>query len=129
MLKSILIYAITFLITAYVFFTIQSNYIETKNEILSYNLVEVYQFFVLSSLIICVAFKVTSALPQIKEQLGFIYLALIVVKIVLFSILFYDPVFTEVSSNFQKVTLLIPMGIFLVIEVFFVAKILNEKTI
>ena len=49
-------------------------------------------------------------------------------KLVLFSILFYKHLFLEGSLPLSaKISLLIPMFVFLLSEAFFVTKILNKK--
>ena len=65
-------------------------------------------------------FNFLSSIEKILEQLGFIYLGAIVLKIVFFSIVFYNPIFTSEGLTIaERISLLIPMVIFLITEVCF----------
>jgi len=79
-------------------------------------------------LVICSLFKIGSVINKIKEQLGFIYLGTIIFKITVFAVVFYQSIFAIDLTNAQRIALIIPMAIFLFIEVFFVAKILNKTS-
>ena len=69
-----------------------------------------------------------SNVNKIFDQLGFIYLATIVLKLVLFCIIFYNPIFTKDDLDMiARVSLFIPMVVFLLTEAVFVAKILMKK--
>ncbi len=93
-----------------------------------FSLKKVYLFHFGFSLLICVNFTFFSTVDKIFQQLGFIYLGAIFLKIVVFSITFYNPIFSEENLTFSsRVSLFIPMIIFLLTEAIFVAKILNKK--
>ncbi|APY08511.1 hypothetical protein BWZ20_09450 [Winogradskyella sp. J14-2] len=128
MVKSIVTYVLVFIITGVSAYLLHNNFIEEKNIFLPFSLKKVYLFFVLFSLLICFLFKVGSVINKIKEQLGFIYLGTIIFKITVFTAVFYESVFTINLTNPQRIALIIPMAIFLFIEVFFVAKILNKTS-
>jgi hypothetical protein len=71
---------------------------------------------------------VLSNVDKIFEQLGFIYLGTIVLKLLVFCITFYKSIFTEESLSFTaRLSLLIPMVLFLLTEAFFVTKILKKN--
>jgi hypothetical protein len=104
-------------------FILKSSEIE-----IPFSLEKVYLFHVGFSLLICINFSVFSTVDKIFEQLGFIYLVSIFLKLIFFTIFFYNPIFTSETLSFSsKVSLCIPMIIFLLTEAFFVAKILNKK--
>lgn len=94
----------------------------------AFSLKKVYLFHLGFSLLICINFTIFSTVDKIFQQLGFIYLVAIFLKIVVFSIIFYNPIFSKENLDFaSKISLFIPMIIFLLTEAFFVAKILNKK--
>ncbi|WP_445748146.1 DUF6168 family protein [Polaribacter sp.] len=94
----------------------------------AFSLKKVYLFHLGFSLLICINFTIFSTVDKIFQQLGFIYLVTIFLKIVVFSIIFYNPIFSKENLDFaSKISLFIPMIIFLLTEAFFVAKILNKK--
>lgn len=93
-----------------------------------FSLKKVYLFHLGFSLLICINFTIFSTVDKIFQQLGFIYLISIFLKIVVFSIIFYNPIFSKENLDFpSRISLFIPMIIFLLTEAFFVAKILNKK--
>lgn len=94
----------------------------------AFSLKKVYLFHLGFSLLICINFSFFSTIDKIFQQLGFIYLVAIFLKIVVFSIIFYNPIFNKENLDFaSRISLFIPMIIFLLTEAFFVAKILNKK--
>ena len=94
----------------------------------AFSLKKVYLFHLGFSLLICINFIIFSTVDKIFQQLGFIYLVAIFLKIVVFCIIFYNPIFNKENLDFaSRISLFIPMIIFLLTEAFFVAKILNKK--
>ena len=128
MLKNLITYILTFAVVGVSTYLLHNNFVEVKNISLPFSLKKVYLFFVLFSLLICSLFKIGSVINKIKEQLGFIYLGTIIFKITVFVVVFYKSVFAVDLTNAQRIALIIPMAIFLFIEVFFVAKVLNKTS-
>lgn len=128
MVKNLIIYIIVFCFVGLLAYFFHNNFIQEKNIFLPFSLKKVYLFFVLFSLGICCLFKIGSVINKINEQLGFIYLGTIILKIVVFAAVFYKSVFTVDLTTAQRIALIVPMAIFLIIEVFFVAKILNKTS-
>ena len=128
MAKNLITYILVFASVGVLSYLLHNNFIEEKNISLPFSLKKVYLFFVFFSLVICSLFKIGSVINKIKEQLGFIYLGTIIFKIIVFAVIFYKSVFEVDLSNAQRIALIIPMAIFLFIEVFFVAKILNKTS-
>ena len=127
MIKNILLYTVVFFFLFIVFFSIHSFYIENQNVILPFSLKGIYVFHFGFSLLVCSNFLFLSFFQKFSEQLGFIYLVTIVLKLLLFCILFYKPLFTEANLSFvARVSLFIPMLIFLFTEAVFIAKILKK---
>lgn len=93
-----------------------------------FSLKKVYLFHFGFSWLICAHFTFFSTVDKIFPQLGFIYLISIFLKIVIFCIVFYNPLFTSENLPFSsRVSLFIPMILFLLTEAFFIAKILKKK--
>ncbi len=128
MVKNLITYILIFTIVGVSTYLLHNNFIEESNISLPFSLKKVYLFFVLFSFVICFLFKVGSVINKIKEQLGFIYLGTIIFKITVFAAIFYKSIFAIDLTNAQRIALIIPMAIFLFIEVFFVAKILNKTS-
>lgn len=128
MAKNLVTYILVFASVGVLSYLLHNNFIEEKNIFLPFSLKKVYLFFVLFSLVICSLFKIGSVINKIKEQLGFIYLGTIIFKITVFAVIFYQSIFAIDLASAQRIALIIPMAIFLFIEVFFVAKILNKTS-
>ena len=127
MIKSIFIYAFVFFLLFYISFFLHENYLEKQAIILPFSLKKIYLFHLGFSLLICTNFLLFSNVEKISEQLGFIYLATIVLKLILFCLIFYKPIFTEENLSFiSRLSLFIPMIIFLLTEAIFIAKILKK---
>jgi hypothetical protein len=93
-----------------------------------YSLYKLYFFHAGFSILICVNLEVLAAFNKIVAQLGYLYLGALLLKIVLFSAVFYQFIIHGENESFiSKISLLIPTFIFLLTEVFFVVKILNRK--
>lgn len=128
MIKKIFLYCIIFFSIFFISFFLHENIITKDAIILPFSLLKVYTFHLGFSLLICINFLVFSTVDKIFPQLGFIYLATIFLKIVLFSAFFYTSIFTgENLSQIARLSLFIPMIIFLLTEAIFVSKILNKK--
>lgn len=128
MIKQVLRFSLVLFGLFFVSFWFHQNYIEKEGFLLPFDLEKVYLFHLGFSLLICVNFQLLSAVNKIFEQLGFIYLVTIVLKIVLFGIIFYSSIFkTENLTDVARISLLIPTLLFLLTEAIFVIQILNKN--
>lgn len=128
MLREILVYMLAFGMLFFLGDFIHNYYIESQEIALGFSLRNMYAFHAFFSLQLCIIFALLSTNEKIGPQLGFIYLASFILKIIAFCAVFYDPVFTvEKLTKTQQVSLIIPMVTFLILEVYFVIKILNKN--
>ncbi|MBU2995944.1 hypothetical protein KO500_05845 [Cellulophaga baltica] len=124
MLKSILQYIIVFTI---LFIVGKYTHFFILNNDITFPLGEVYLYHYVFSLCICCLFTYLVHEDILKEQLGLIYLATLFLKIIFFTILFKSTMFGDTPIAQQdRVSMLVPMGIFLFTEVFFISKILRR---
>lgn len=129
MIKTLLTYLIVF--TA---LFLSANYLhqyilEVNEVVLRFELKEVYVFFGVISFVLCLIFSFLQLVEKLKNQLGFIYLSTLVLKIFLFAVLFKNSVIDLPNlTKTESLSLLIPIFIFLIAEVYFIAKILQQKT-
>jgi len=130
MIKTIFLYSFIFFTLFFVSFSFHNHFLEENQVLLPFSLKKVYLFHLGFSMLICINFKLLSSVNKIADQLGFIYLGTFLLKLVLFSIIFYQSIFTEEElSKISRISLLIPALIFLLTEAIFVAKILNKRDI
>lgn len=94
-----------------------------------FDLKSIYLFHSVGSLIIVIAAEILFTTSQsLKEQLGFIYLGTTAFKVLLFFIFFSNILFLSHSvSKSEKLSLMIPLAIFMSFEVIMVVKILNRS--
>lgn len=94
-----------------------------------FSLWNIYLFQAVATFLLCASFKVISEKSEkYKDQLGFLYLAAMVAKVGIFSLLFSDILFsTLVLSRMDSLSLLIPIFLFLFLEVVIIVKILNQN--
>ena len=90
---------------------------------------QIYLFQCLATLALCASFEVIAQKSKkYKDQLGFLYLGAMVLKIALFSIFFSSILFSSlVLSRTDSLSLLIPIFLFLFLEVVIIMKILNRN--
>ena len=127
MIKRILIYlSVIALVFVVVFFTHQ-YVLEYKQLVLSYSLLNVYLFNAIVSIIIYGCIELVA--EKLPSQAGFAFLACVFLKIGFFVVLFQTTVFPEVKLEmFQRLSLMIPFFLFIIIEAVAIAKLLNSKT-
>lgn len=87
-----------------------------------------YTFHFCFSLVLLTIFQVLARFNKLFEQLGFMYMALLVVKIVIFAGLFYPQLLGDnLLPRFYRASLLIPVIVFLPLEVIFISKLMQGK--
>lgn len=129
MIRPLFRYTLSFALLFIVVYYIQGLIIDELKLILNYDPVYTNLFFCLASLVINIHFLFLSKIESIRPQLGFIFLPTLFIKGGLFYIVFKSSISNlENYSIAERLNLLIPFLIFLALEVFFIAKILNKKT-
>ena len=128
MIKQLLLPVGSFLALYLIGFWIHDNYLTLAHINLPFSLEKSYLFhFVFSSLLI-IHFEFLSRVRSVKALLGIICLVIVVLKIVLFAIVFTSVVIDQETLTLNtKYALLLPALIFLLFEVVFVSKILLGK--
>lgn len=128
MIRSIIAYAAIFFCIFIISFSLHEYLLEERQIILPFSLKKVYLFHLGFSLIICTNFVAISRVEKIFDQLGYIYLGTIFLKLIIFIATFYKSIITGETLPFiTRISLLIPMIIFLFIEAIIVAKILKKN--
>ena len=128
MIRSIIAYTAIFFCIFIVSFSLHEYLLDEREIILPFSLKKAYLFHLGFSLIICTNFEAISKVEKFFDQLGYIYLGTILLKLITFIAIFYKSIVTEEILPFAtRISLLIPMIIFLLIEAFIVAKILRKN--
>ena len=87
-----------------------------------------YVFHFCFSLVLLAVFQFFTQKNKLFEQLGFIYMGVLVFKIIVFAGLFYPQLLGEnMLPRYYRASLLIPVIVFLPLEVIFISKIIQGK--
>ncbi len=128
--KRIFLYTAIAAILLFLSYTPHSYVLEAAVSKLPFDLIKVYTFQAAASLLLIISFDLIATLSKsYKDQLSFLYLGGMALKIAAFCIVFRDLLFSSVSlTKMDSVSLLIPIFIFLFFEVVIIVKILNRST-
>ncbi len=128
LLKKIISTSVILLIIYGITLSLHHYIITWTNSTLSYSLTEVYNFQAGFSLLICLNILIIANISdKFKQQIGFLYLLTIVLKVVFFSLAFKEVLFSDLAlTKTDSLSLLIPIFIFLTYEVVIISKILNN---
>lgn len=130
MIKSTATYTLLLGVLFFLGLSLHTYFLEKEAIELQFSLHTIYLFHVVFTFVVIGVFNFISKKKEFFEQLGFIYLGVLVFRIVLFCGFFYNLVFTSVDlSIIERISLLIPVAIFLIFEVYFIAKILNKNKV
>lgn len=127
MLKNILKYAVTFSILFFLGLYTHEYFLKKYTLVLPYDLKNVYLFNAFFSFFVCSTFYIIALKDKIFQQLGFIYLGVLVFKILCFCIIFFNSIISINLSKKESLCVLIPIALFLITEVYFLTKILNKN--
>ncbi|TXD83931.1 hypothetical protein ESY86_07770 [Subsaximicrobium wynnwilliamsii] len=128
MINAVLKYALYFTLAFAVVYTFQKIVMRDNPEAMRYDYLSVNAFFALTSYVICVLFDVLSGKKILKQQLGYAYLPTLFVKVGLFYLLFKNSIFELANLTLiERLNLLIPLFLFLILEVILMARILAKN--
>jgi DMSO/TMAO reductase YedYZ heme-binding membrane subunit len=128
LVKKITIVAIIFSVVGLALYFLQSHFMGPANTLLQTLLRESYLFHGVFSLVVIILFFLLSTQKKFFPQLGFIYIGLLVFKIMVFTIIFQPYLLgDQLLSLAHRAYLLVPIFIFLMLEVIFLSKLLYKK--
>lgn len=126
MIKRIFGYLVIACLAFAIAFFIHDYSLNMKELYLSYSLLYVYLFNFIASVIIYTSIEVLA--EKLPSQAGYGFLACVFLKIGFFVVLFQDTVFSEVRLElYQRLSLIVPFFLFIIIESIAIAKLLNSK--
>ncbi|WP_369008825.1 DUF6168 family protein [Muricauda sp. TY007] len=86
-----------------------------------------YVFLLSFTLLVVIVFLILAQVKKLKDQLGFIYLATLVLKLLLFVVVFQNYFFGDIAeTEINKGHFLIPVFLGLGCEVFFLSQLLKR---
>ena len=126
MIKRILYFITAVVILFAVSYTSHNYFLSTRNIVLPFSLFFVYLFHVIATALVYVILELIAS--KLPNEAGYGYLALMLLKIGFFVLIFQDSVFAgDELAKSQRVSLVIPLFIFLITEAIAVSKLLNSK--
>ena len=128
MIKKIIFYLVSFLVLFGITFSLHSYILANYKVELRFSLLEIYGFHFITSFIISAGILLLSNSQKWSSQLGFIYIFTFISKFIFFAAAFKESIFKiESFTKTESLNLLIPLFFFLILEVYFIAKVLNRK--
>lgn len=122
--KRIGIYFVQIIIAFCLVYGVHQSVIAIKN--FHFSLFSVYLFHAIASLFIYLILEAVAY--KMANQTGYAYLAAIFLKIGFFVLLFQGTVFAKIElDKLERVSLIIPLFLFLILEAIAVSKLLNLK--
>ena len=129
MIKKGLAMLLTFLVMCFVLQKIHILILEKNAIALPFSLKKNYLFNTGFSILVCSNIFLLSTVNKFKEQLGLVYLIALLIKVVLFFAIFYKSIVkVDEMQMVSKISMLAPLLIFLLTEVIFIAKQINQKS-
>ncbi|CAM1352138.1 DUF6168 family protein [Tenacibaculum crassostreae] len=126
MIKRILFFLIAVLLLFVISFFSHDFILQSKEISVSFSLLGVYGFHVISAIIVYGIVELVAA--KIPNQAGYAYLASIFLKIGFFVLIFQASIFAnEELTKPERISLVIPLFLFLITEAIAVSKLLNNK--
>ena len=127
-MKEFVRFFVIFLVCSVLFYFIHIELLERFESNAILPLDQVYLFLGGFSAFLLIQLFLLSKNDRFTDQLGFFYLAGVALKLILFSIVFKERIFSlESFTNEQSANLLIPITLTLFFEVLILVKILNKK--
>lgn len=100
--------------------------LDINNTSLLYSLLNVYSFHLIASCSIYIVMEIVCEFTP--SNTGYMYLALMFVKFGFFLLLFQASVFGKTApTQTERISLIIPLFLFLILEATAIAKLLNSK--
>ncbi|RAJ17929.1 DUF6168 family protein [Olleya aquimaris] len=128
MIKKIIFFLLAFLVLFVATFVLHDYILNSNSIYLRFLLLPVYTFHFVFSFIISALFLLLSNSSKWQTQLGFLYIFALITKVLFFAIVFKDSIFNlDNLTRMESFNLLIPLFLFLFLEVYFIANILNKK--
>jgi hypothetical protein len=126
MIKRILFFLAAIFIVFAVSYFPHDYILQSKEIFLPYSLFSVYLFHVISAVIVYAIVELVAY--KIPNQAGYAYLASMFLKIGFFVLFFHTSVFAnEQLTKLEKIHLVLPLFLFLIIEAIAISKLLNSK--
>ncbi|UII22035.1 DUF6168 family protein [Fulvivirga ligni] len=128
MLKRFLLFLILALILSYGTYALHTYLLSSYGAEVGLSISGIYIFHTIAMLVVCLLIEAMNSI--MPSQAGYAYLASIFIKIGLFVLIFHPVIFTEEGMNMaEKLSVVLPMMIFIIIEAIYCGRLLNSQQI
>jgi len=111
-------------------FFIQNLIWSPKDSVFAKTLLDTYAFHGVFSIVLVVIFQILSEKKQFFSQLGFIYIGSLVFKLVVSGIMMKNLILDDqILPRVSRAALLVPILLFIILEVVWLIKILKKQSI
>lgn len=126
MIKRMLVFLAASILLFVASYSVHKYMINLKDINMSFSLFSVYLFHVISAVIVYVIVEAVAL--KLPNQAGYAYLTSVFLKLGFFVLLFQASVFAnEALTKPERISLVIPLFLFLITEAVAVSKLLNSK--
>jgi len=126
MIKRVLRYIAVVAVAFVVGYFTQQYVLKSSQVVLSYSLLNMFLFHAIASVIVYGTIEITA--EKLPSQAGYAYLAAVFLKIGFFILIFNAVLFPEIElPKVQRLSLIIPLFLFLIIEAVAISKLLSAK--
>lgn len=126
MIKRIVIFTLIISFIFVIGYFLNGYLIEKFNVDLKFPLLSIYIYQAIATVVIYALVELV--IEHLPNETGYLYLALMMIKMGIFTLLFKESIFSDAPlSKGNKFSLVIPFFMFLAVEVIAVAKLLNTK--
>jgi len=125
MIKRIIYYIVALLILFIISYSLHQYILQSQEITPTFSLFSIYLFHIISAIVVYLIVEVVA--KYVVSQAGYAYLSSVFLKLGFFVLIFKNPVFTEELSKPERISLVIPLFLFLISEALATAKLLNSK--
>lgn len=126
MIKRLVYFCIALLVLFVVSYFPHAYFLSHNRETLHFSLLSIYLYHLIAAAIVYAI--VEGVAYKLPNQVGYAYLASIFLKLGFFVLIFRASVFSDVIlSKVERLSLVIPLFLFLILEAVFISKLLNNK--
>ncbi|UII28502.1 DUF6168 family protein [Fulvivirga maritima] len=124
--KRFIIFFVVLIVMSVAMYSLQMYVLNSGNYDLHFTLQSIYIFHFIATLLVCALIEAISTI--MPNQAGYAYLGSIFIKIGLFVLIFKDALFIEGGMNKpEKLSVVIPMLVFLLVESVYCGRLLNAQ--
>lgn len=126
MIKRFLLFTLLVTMLTVIIYVVHIYSLDYVGQETSFSLVGMYTFHFIASLVICLSVEVLNT--KLPSQVGYAYLASVFIKIGVFVLVFKSAILsTEALNMTERLSIVVPMFLFLVFEATYCGRLMNSQ--